>query len=89
MDYELRFEGFPVDDELRERLLLDGRRFVLEVAAAHPVRMAVRQIDGFVQGRVEIRLPARRVEVLVRRRSAELALGAAMELARGLVETPA
>jgi len=65
MKYDLRCEGFPVDEEMRELLLLRGRRLVLGVGAAHPVQMTIRQVDGRVQGRVDVALPGRRVSAVV------------------------
>jgi hypothetical protein len=78
MDYELRCEGFPLDDELKETLLLRGRRIVLEAGEGLPVRMLVRQVDGRVQGRIEVSLPGRIVSAVVWRSDPVVALEAAI-----------
>lgn len=82
MNYELRCEGFPIDEELKHRLLLCGRDFVLEVGASYPVRMAVTQIDGLVQSRVDLTLPSRRLSALVRRKDPVRAMEAAITAIR-------
>jgi len=79
MDYDLRCEGFPHDEDLEERLLLRGRRAILSAGSRRPVRMTVKQVDGRVQGRVEIVLADRRVSAVVWRRDPEDALGAATD----------
>ena len=65
MDYDLRIEGFCLDEEMKEELLLRCRRIVLGVGAGHPVRAAIRQLEGRVQGRIEVALPGRRVSAVV------------------------
>jgi hypothetical protein len=82
MNYDLKCEGFPLDEELNDRLLLCGREFVLEVGEENPVRMSIRQIDGLVQGRVEIELPQRRLSAFVRRTDPVSAMQAAIEAIR-------
>jgi hypothetical protein len=82
MNYELRCEGFPTDDDLEEKLLLSGRKFLLAIGPDRPVRLSVKQIDGLVQGRVEVCLPGRRVSAVVRRRDPVAALEAALATVR-------
>ncbi|MFO8072994.1 MAG: hypothetical protein R6V85_14060 [Polyangia bacterium] len=65
MDYRLTCEGFPPDDELREQLLLRGRSVVLHTGGHSPVRLSVKQVEGRVQGRVEVILPDRRLSAVV------------------------
>jgi hypothetical protein len=65
MNFDLRVEGFAIDDEMREQLMLRCRRVVLGVGPEVPVKATVRQIDGRVQGRVEVKLPGRRVSAVV------------------------
>ncbi len=65
MDYDLRIEGFSMDEDLEEQLLLRCRRVVLSVGSRHPVRVNIRQVDGRVQGRVDVVLPGRRVSAVV------------------------
>ncbi len=65
MDYDLRIEGFSMDEDLEEQLLLRCRRVVLGVGSRHPVRVSIRQVDGRVQGRVDVVLPGRRVSAVV------------------------
>lgn len=79
MNYELKCEGFATDDELREQLLLCGRKLVLELGDECPIEMLVKQIDGTVQGRVDLLLPNRRMSASVRRDDPVLALNAAIE----------
>lgn len=79
MKYDLRCEGFPVDEEMRELLLLRGRRIVLGVGPGHPVQMTIRQVDGRVQGRVDVTLPGRRVSAVVWRSDPVTAMEAAAE----------
>ena len=87
MNYELKCEGFPLDEELRHRLLMCGREFVLEVGHACPVRMAVKQIDGLVQSRIDLTLPSRRLSALVRRKDPILAMEAAIAAIRQAIES--
>ena len=89
MDYDLNYEGFPVDDELEERLLLAGRRVVLEVGPQNPIRMTVRQLDGRVQGRVELVLPGRRITAVVWRSDPVAALSAAVTAVLSAIEDEA
>lgn len=79
MNYQLRCEGFPVDEELREALLLRGRRIILGVGPGYPVEMTVRQIEGRIQGRIDIALPGRRVTAVVWRTDPVIAMEAAVE----------
>jgi len=79
MNYDLRCEGFPVDEEMKELLLLRGRRIVLGVGAGHPVRMTVRQVEGRIQGRVDVTLPGRRVTAVVWRSDPIKAMEAAAD----------
>ena len=65
MDYDLRIEGFSMDEDLEEQLLLRCRRVVLGVGSRHPVRVNIRQVDGRVQGRVDVVLPGRMVSAVV------------------------
>lgn len=87
MNYELQCEGFPLDDELEDRLLLCGRQLVLDVGGNHAVRMAVKQVDGLVQGRVELALPRRRLSVIVRRQDPIAAMQAAIGALRETLES--
>jgi hypothetical protein len=87
MNYELKCEGFPIDEDLKHRLLLCGREFVLEIGKNYPVRMAVRQIDGFVQSRVDLTLPSRRLSALVRRKDPVVAMKAAITAIRQALES--
>ncbi|MCP4603935.1 MAG: hypothetical protein GY847_26005 [Proteobacteria bacterium] len=82
MNYKLQCEGFPIDHDLYDRLLLCGRKFVLEIGANHHVRMNVKQIDGLVQSRVEVTLPTRKVSSLVRRKDPISAMEAAINALR-------
>ncbi len=86
MNYELRCEGFPMDEELHEELLLSGRKFVIEIGADHHVKMTVKQIDGLVQSRVEVTLPKRRISALVRRKDPVLAIAAAIDALRDALD---
>jgi len=79
MNYDLRCEGFPVDEEMRELLLLRGRRIVLGVGSGHPVQMTVRQVDGRIQGRIDVTLPGRRVTAVVWRSDPVTAMEAAAD----------
>jgi hypothetical protein len=79
MNYDLRCEGFPVDEEMRELLLLRGRRIVLGVGCDRPVQMTVRQVEGRVQGRVDVTLPGRRVSAVVWRSDPLTAMEAAAD----------
>jgi hypothetical protein len=79
MNYDLRCEGFPVDEEMRELLLLRGRRIVLGVGPGHPVQMTVRQVDGRVQARIDVTLPGRRVSAVVWRSEPLAAMEAASD----------
>ena len=79
MNYKLRFEGFGLDDELREKVLQCAREFVLRFGNEHPLKIAVKQVDGLVQSRVELALNSRRVSALVRRKDPVLATRAAIE----------
>lgn len=65
MDYDLRIEGFSMDEDLEEQLLLQCRRVVLGVGSGHSVRVSIRQVEGRVQGRVDVVLPGRRVSAVV------------------------
>lgn len=85
MKYELRYEGFPIDDDLHERLLLACRRFLIELGTDRPVQLLVKQIDGHVQGRVEVHLPGRWITALVQRADPVEALEAAMRTARDAI----
>ncbi|MCP4675610.1 MAG: hypothetical protein GY854_08930 [Deltaproteobacteria bacterium] len=87
MNYELRCEGFPMDEELHDRLLLCGRKFVLEIGASHRVRMVVKQIDGLVQSRVELALPSRKISALVRRKDPIAAMKAAINALRDALDS--
>ena len=87
MNYELRCEGFPIDEELKHKLLLCGREFVLEIGERYPVRMAVKQVDGLVQSRVDLTLPSRRLSALVRREDPVLAMKAAITALREALES--
>ena len=86
MDYDLKCEGFPVDHDLEERLLLTGRRLVVEVGPSHPVRLTVRQVDGRVQGRAELVLPGRRLTAVVWRSEPVAALSAAVSAVLAVLE---
>ncbi len=85
MDYELQCEGFSLDEEFNDRLLLCGRKFVLEMGESHPVRIGVKLIDGLVQARVEILLPTRRVSAIVRRKDPVQAMQCAVDALRDAV----
>ncbi len=65
MDFDLRVEGFSLDEKMREELMLRCRRVVLGVGSGLPVRAAIRQVEGRVQGRIEVQLPGRRVSAVV------------------------
>jgi hypothetical protein len=86
MDYDLRCEGFPVDEEMRERLLLRGRRIVLGVGPGRPVRMVVKQVEGRVQGRIDVTLPGRRVSAVVWRADPLSAMEAATDAIIGALD---
>ena len=65
MNYDLRCEGFALDEELQERLLLQARSVVLNANSDQKVNITVRQIDGRVQGRIEVVLPGRKISSVV------------------------
>ncbi len=79
MNYKLHCEGFPLDEDLRDKLLLCGRKLVLKMGIKGPVQMSIKQINGLVQSRVELELPSRRVSALVRRKDPEVAMQAAID----------
>ncbi len=79
MDYKLQCEGFPLDEDLRDRLLLCGRKLILKIDAKGPVQMSIKQIDGLVQSRIELVLPSRKISALVRRKDPEVAMQAAVD----------
>ena len=80
MDYELKCEGFLADEDLEERLLLCCRRLLMAAGPSHPVRVALRQIDGHILARVEVFLSCRRLTAVVWRFDPEAALDAAVEV---------
>lgn len=65
MNFDLLIQGFSIDEEMREELMLRCRRIVLGVGSGVPVRATIRQVEGRVQGRIEVRLPGRRVSAVV------------------------
>lgn len=65
MNFDLLVQGFAIDEEMREELMLKCRRIVLGVGSGVPVRATIRQVEGRVQGRIEVRLPGRRVSAVV------------------------
>ena len=65
MNYDLRVEGFSMDEDLKEELLLRCRKVVLGVEPGCPVAVSIRQVEGRVQGRIEITLPGRKVSAVV------------------------
>lgn len=87
MDYDLKCEGFLADDELEERLLLDGRRLVIAAGPCRPVRMILRQIEGRIQARVEVLLSSRRLTAVVWRFDPESALAAAVDVLLEALDT--
>jgi hypothetical protein len=68
MNYKLECEGIPLNEELRDSLLLCGRELVVRTDKNHFVKITVKQIDAMVQARVEISLQGRKISALVRRR---------------------
>lgn len=79
MNYQLRFEGFGLDEELREKLMQCVRDFVLRIGPDHLLEVAVKQVDGLVQSRVEIALASRTLSALVRRKDPVAATEAAIQ----------
>ena len=65
MNYDLRTEGFSLDEDLREELLLRCRKVVLGVEPGCAVEVTIRQVEGRVQARIEISMPGRRVSAVV------------------------
>jgi hypothetical protein len=90
MNYKLRFEGFGIDEDLREKLMHCVREFVLRIGPDHPLQVAVKQVDGLVQSRVELILSTRKISALVRRKDPVSATQAAIDaLGEVLNEEPA
>ena len=48
MNYQLRFEGFGLDEELREKLMQCVRDFVLRIGPDHLLEIAVRALLGAI-----------------------------------------
>ena len=65
MGFELKCEGFCLDDALRDRLLVAGRRGVVAAGWDRPLVATVRLIEGRMQARLELFLPGRRVFAIV------------------------
>jgi hypothetical protein len=78
MDFQLYCEGFPTDEDLKERLLMCGRKFLMANASRYFVRITIKQIDGFVQSRVDINLESRKLSAFVRRKDPVKAMEAAI-----------
>ena len=78
MNFELNVEGFSTDEELKERLLICVRKFLMESAVNIPVRLSVKLIDGYVQCRIDMNLETRKLSAFVRRKDPEQSVRAAV-----------
>ena len=87
MDFQLHCEGFPTDEELKERLLMCGRKFLMENASRHSVKITIKQIDGFVQSRVDLNLQTRKLSAFVRRKDPVQAMEAAISAMEEALES--
>jgi hypothetical protein len=65
MEFELRCEGFWLDDALRDRLLMVGRRAMVASGWDRPLSALIRHIEGRMQVRLELQLPGRRIFTVV------------------------
>lgn len=65
MGFELKCEGFCLDDALRDRLLIAGRRALVAAGWDRPLAATIRQIEGRMQARLELVLPGRRIFSIV------------------------
>ena len=68
MGCQLQFEGFRLNDEVRDELMLRVREFAGRLGKNYPVQVAVKQVDGMVQSRVELALSQRTVSAVVLRK---------------------
>jgi hypothetical protein len=65
MEFELKCEGFCLEDALKDRLLIAGRRAVVAAGWDHPLIATIRLIEGRMQARLELFLPGRRIYSIV------------------------
>ena len=65
MGFELKCEGFCLDDSLKDRLLIAGRRAVVAAGWDRPLKATIRLIEGRMQARLELFLPGRRIYSIV------------------------
>ncbi len=87
MNYRLKCEGFPHDEDLKERLLLCSRQLILQIGPDCPLRMRIKQVDGTVLSRVDIVLPTRKISALVRRKDPVQSIKAAIAVLRDMLDS--
>jgi hypothetical protein len=75
----LKFEGFESNNELREKLMRRVREFAERVGENYPLRVAVKQVDGMAQSRVELALAKRKVSAVVLRKDPLVATQVAID----------
>ncbi len=79
MGCQLQCEGFRLNDEVRDELMFRVREFAGRVGKSYPVQVAVKQVDGLVQSRVELALSQRKVSAVVLRKDPLLATQIAID----------
>jgi hypothetical protein len=85
MSYKLQFEGFGLDDALREKLMLCVREFALQIGSDYPLQVAVKQVDGMAQSRVELAMSQRKVSAVVLRKDPLIATQVAIDALSDIV----
>jgi len=79
MGLELRCEGFCLDDDLEERLMIACRRVVLASGWDCPLAASIRLVEGRMQARLELFVPGRRIFSIVWRDDPEEAMEGAVD----------
>jgi len=79
MGLELRCEGFCLDENLEERLLIACRRVILASGWDCPLAASIRLIEGRMQARLELFVPGRRIFSIVWRDDPEEAMDGAAD----------
>jgi hypothetical protein len=88
MGVELRCEGFCLDEELEERLLIACRRIVLASGWDRRFAATIRLVEGRMQARLELFVPGRRIFSIVWRDDPVEAMEGAVEALAAVVADP-
>ena len=64
-----------------------ARKFLVDKASRHFVRITIKQIDGYVQSRVDLNLETRKLSAFVRRKDPIKAMEAAIIAMEEAIET--